>query len=53
MNHKSSTVDRTASDLQTHVAVPAEARFALPVASVGTFEADGVRVFYRAAGGPS
>ena len=54
MSQSISQLNPYASGSRTSTAVPHpdEARLAIPVTSIGRIEADGVRVFYRAAGDP-
>ena len=54
MSQNISESNRYAPESRTSVAVAcsAETQVAIPVTSIGTVEADGIRVFYRAAGDP-
>jgi pimeloyl-ACP methyl ester carboxylesterase len=54
MSESASKLNPYPSGLGTSTAVPhpAEAQLAIPVTSIGRIEADGVQVFYRAAGDP-
>lgn len=54
MSQSASKLNPYASGLGTSTVVPhpAEAQLAIPVTSIGRIEADGVQVFYRAAGDP-
>jgi len=55
MSQSASKSNPYPSELGTSTAVPhpAEAQIAIPVTSSGRIKADGVQVFYRAAGDPN